>query len=223
MSSGSYPGPFHGDVQMPLNEGTKDRHALRGPQRELSYSKHAPAPWPGERSHTQENSKLRKSQRWSHTPTKDTPWLINTTAQLCPDAGAHGSLRSPFCRRDPRSRAGGHRAEMRSQAPAQPRACPLPTVTRGDSSSTGRTNHSSKFQTKELNTETATLHRATSAWLRPAAATGQSPPCSQDNSLMCMHRPWACPQAQGHHVGASAATLCWARLSPGLLPLAVPA
>lgn len=157
MSSGSYPGPFHGDVQMPLNEGTKDRHALRGPQRELSYSKHAPAPWPGERSHTQENSKLRKSQRWSHTPTKGTPWLINTTAQLCPDAGAHGSLRSPFCRRDPRSRAGGHRAEMRSQAPAQPRACPLPTVTRGDSSSTGRTNHSPKFQTKELNTETALL------------------------------------------------------------------
>lgn len=207
MSSGSYPGPFHGDVQMPLNEGTKDRHALRGPRRELSYSKHAPAPWPGERSHTQENSKLRKSQRWSHTPTKGTPWLINTTAQLCPDC-LPWQPEKPLPQEGPKVQSRG----------SQPGACPLPTVTRGDSSSTGRTNHSPKFQTKELNTDTATLHRATSCCShRPETSI------NQDNSLMCMHSLWACPQAQGHHLGASAATLCWARLSPGLPPLAVPA
>lgn len=172
MSSGSYPGPFHGDVQMPLNEGTKDRHALRGPRRELSYSKHAPAPWPGERSHTQENSKLRKSQGWSHTPTKGTPWLINTTAQLCPDC-LPWQPEKPLPQEGPKVQSRG----------SQPGACPLLTVTRGDSSSTERTNHSPKFQTKELNTDTATLRGATSC------CSHKPEPSVQPGQLTHVHAP----------------------------------
>lgn len=60
------------------------------------------------------------------------------------------------------------------------------------------------------------LHRATSTWRRPATGSGQSPPSSQDNSLTCTYHQQGCPQ--GHHMGASAVTLCQATLSPGLSP-----
>lgn len=99
---------------------------------------------------------------------------------------------------------------MRSRAPAPPRACPLPTVTLAGFRWHWEGQPPPKFQAKELNRETAMLHRATSAWPRPAAATGQSPLSSQDHSLMCTHHQWACPQAQVCHTGASAATLGWA-------------
>lgn len=118
---------------MPLNEGAQERRALKGPWRELSYSKHVPqpgAPQPGERSPTQEKSQLRKSQHWSHTPTKDAARLINSHGQLCPDAGATSAPPAGGDQGPDRIQASRGVTELGREArsPARPRACPPPML-----------------------------------------------------------------------------------------------
>lgn len=75
---------------------------------------------------------------------------------------------------------------MRSQAPAQPRACPLTTtVPEGIPAALGGPT-APKPQAKELNRETATLHGAPSTWPHPGRCSHRL--SRQDASLTCMHQ-----------------------------------
>lgn len=91
MSSGSC--PFPADIPMPLSKGAKETLPLRGPWRELfkACSSAQVGPRPAERSHMQENSQLRESLCWSHTP-KGAVWSINSH---CPALPRRWSPREP--------------------------------------------------------------------------------------------------------------------------------
>lgn len=154
---------------MSLNEGSKDRHPLTEPWKGLSYSKHAP-PHGLEKGHTQERSHA--------------VWLIDSHGPAPLRCRSPRSLRAA-CRKEPRSRDGSNPlnpqqswgARTRSQAPAQPRACPLTTtVPEGIPAALG-----GPAAPKPQGDSHAP--RSPVRWPRPAAATG----CAAGMPRSCAH------------------------------------